>query len=628
LTFYRIGGEDHPLPSEVTDGTAQFVQLGWAEGADGEGGLQDGVEFDSTGVAPLFFAANQNITPAIRELGGRLQTRYTFDFIHDESEPIHMVADGDPTTSYEELTPLGPYFRVVGRSFYFDLGLEIPLQAVRFYPPQGKELRTVDHIFVATGHDGLDAAEPATHGLGYDGRDSPTSYLQRLGIFLELVGEVDENRDALVEIPLDGSARRHVLVHMGPQKAIWEIAEIEIIAGGFIPDAAYRTQVLDLGGPASIGPIRWSGRQDLDARVEIRSRAGDDDTPNVYWRRTFRGNEEVPFDPSGKLLDRQAYERLGIAQRGPITLDAANWESWSAAYKFGDSLGVPFSVNDLNSFLQLEIEFASSGDRGGRLGFLEFAVSPRLVTGLVGEVSPPVAQIGVETDFTFAVRPTIEPGDQGFDGVELRFAAGRFTSVEAVRIDSDVVVFETEALDESSVSLRFPRLDFDRSGELLQIDFRGEIFRNGALLEGRASDSGAAGEVGQRVTGGEASAFLDGNSLSIAGERVNEGVLGDIILESSTFTPNGDGVNDVLQIDYVVLKVTEPTAVRVLIHDLAGRLVREVYDGADRAGRYARSWDGLDTGGQRVAPGHYLCRIEVEADQRNQRRTVIAVVAY
>ncbi len=75
------------------------------------------------------------------------------------------------------------------------------------------------------------------------------------------------------------------------------------------------------------------------------------------------------------------------------------------------------------------------------------------------------------------------------------------------------------------------------------------------------------------------------------------------VLESSTFTPNGDGVNDVLQIDYVVLKVNEPTAVRVLIHDLAGRLVREVYDGADRAGRYARSWDGLDAGGNGLPRG-------------------------
>lgn len=633
LTIYRIGGEDRPPPVEVAAGDAQLVQLSWQEGADGEGGAQEGMEVNAEGIAPLFFSAGENVTPLIDELGGRLQTRYTFDFIHDKSEPIHKVADGDPATSYEELTPLGPYFRVKGRSFYFDLGLEVPVQAVRFYPPQGKELRTIDHIFVATGFEGMEIPEGSTVGqgpylYGFDEGDSAMLYLQRKGIILELVREIEENASSVVEIPLSGEPRRHVLVHMAPQTAIWEIAELEIIAAGFLPEALYRTEVLDLGGPASLGPLRWAGRQDAEARVRMRSRAGGDDTPNIYWRRTFRGSEQVTTGPSGELLARRDYERLEIAQRGAITHDAANWDTWSAAYEFGDSLGIPLRADDLRSHLQLEVAFTSFGSLGGRLGFVEFAVSPPLVTRLVGEVSPSVAEIGSETAFTFAVRPTIEPGDPGFDGAELRFAGGRFTAVEEVRIDSEVVVSETVELTEGRAFVRFPRLDVAHSGELLEIDVRGEIFRTGASLQGRAFDSDAPGEVGQRVPGGEATEWLDGNSLVIEGARLDEHVLGDVVLPTAVVTPNGDGIHDELEIGYTVLKVTEPAAVRVLVYDLQGSLVREVYAGGDRAGRYGRPWNGRDSAGRLVAPGLYICRVEVDTDRRQERRTVVAAVAY
>jgi serine protease AprX len=49
--------------------------------------------------------------------------------------------------------------------------------------------------------------------------------------------------------------------------------------------------------------------------------------------------------------------------------------------------------------------------------------------------------------------------------------------------------------------------------------------------------------------------------------------------------------------------------VRVTVHDVAGRVVRVLFDGARRAGSYALGWDGRDAGGERVASGIYFLRL-------------------
>ncbi|MBT3810500.1 MAG: flagellar hook assembly protein FlgD, partial [Rhodospirillaceae bacterium] len=62
--------------------------------------------------------------------------------------------------------------------------------------------------------------------------------------------------------------------------------------------------------------------------------------------------------------------------------------------------------------------------------------------------------------------------------------------------------------------------------------------------------------------------------------------------------------------------------------DLAGKLVRRVYDGLDVAGRHVQQWDGLDGSGQRVSPGIYICRVEAEAEEGRQQRSGVVSVAY
>ena len=55
--------------------------------------------------------------------------------------------------------------------------------------------------------------------------------------------------------------------------------------------------------------------------------------------------------------------------------------------------------------------------------------------------------------------------------------------------------------------------------------------------------------------------------------------------------------------------------------DLSGRQVRQVYSGVDGIGEYVQAWDGRDDAGQLMAPGIYLYRVSIDADQEKVEDT-------
>jgi flagellar hook assembly protein FlgD len=105
----------------------------------------------------------------------------------------------------------------------------------------------------------------------------------------------------------------------------------------------------------------------------------------------------------------------------------------------------------------------------------------------------------------------------------------------------------------------------------------------------------------------------------------NSRLIGDLQLSTQTLTPNGDGVNDQLEISLVVFKV-DGQAPRVRLYDLAGRLVNALE--ATGQGRQIFRWSGRDLQGQLVQPGLYLMNVELEAEAGAQVQTRTIAVAY
>jgi flagellar hook assembly protein FlgD len=65
------------------------------------------------------------------------------------------------------------------------------------------------------------------------------------------------------------------------------------------------------------------------------------------------------------------------------------------------------------------------------------------------------------------------------------------------------------------------------------------------------------------------------------------------------------------------------TDVRLVLHDVSGRLVRTLVEGTRSAGVHRVEWDGRDDGGRRLAAGVYLARLEGAGEVRT-RKVVLA----
>ena len=89
-------------------------------------------------------------------------------------------------------------------------------------------------------------------------------------------------------------------------------------------------------------------------------------------------------------------------------------------------------------------------------------------------------------------------------------------------------------------------------------------------------------------------------------------------------TPNGDGRNDELALQYDLVFLIEPAQVSITVHDLSGRLVHTLQQEEQAAGRYLATW----TEAHELPPGHYIVRLRVETQTKTFERLRIVAVSY
>ena len=94
----------------------------------------------------------------------------------------------------------------------------------------------------------------------------------------------------------------------------------------------------------------------------------------------------------------------------------------------------------------------------------------------------------------------------------------------------------------------------------------------------------------------------------------------------SVLTPNGDRINDELDIAFSLLGV-ENTVTEIGVYNLTGQWIRDLVRGKLNKGFYTEQWDGRDDQGALVPPGIYLLHIKVDADKEasEQFRSVSVV---
>ena len=482
-----------------------------------------------------------------------------------------------------------------------------------------------------------------TNDGGFGSADTGDGYVEWRGqfrMYFDVRYDIRENTTPLLDLKLPSEPVAGILFQ-AVNNLPWEIAEFEIYGDGFASRANYTTQLIPLGCDgadllgcepdhlSSLGELTWGGEIPEGARLDLSMRSGDDDDPNIYWRNTFRGDERSTLNATGRPLTRRAYERLEAGERAGTGPDQQNWEFWTPPLDFED--GRADLVGDRpHTFVQLRADFSSSqAQAGARLDFLQFAVStPPAASQVLGEIEPQQVPLAEVTRFTYKLRPDIGELDLGFDTIEIETPLAP-ESVDEVRVGLDTLrtgEFGVDPHDGQRFAVRIPRIGPVQSGDLIEVVFQSEVFKVGTVFSARVFDSDRPHEVHQRVTAGDADPLTDSNSLTVHPTQIGKAVIR--AFRVSPFTPNGDGINDVLRVEYDLVNVDGEVPATLVVHDLSGSRIARVPVPVVGSGRFPAAWDGTAGRGALVPPGLYLLRLEVETDRGSDAALATVPVVY
>ena len=633
LTIYRIGGTEIPPPDIASEPGVDFVQLNWADADEEKFGSAFLVETDGL-LQPERLDPTENLTPLLRSRGSEIKSSNGYGW---QDEPLLDLAfDGDYETAY---TGLG------GSGFGLNCGTftaarnckTVWIQFRGFFPirrlvlqptPDRHVDRFMPNLQVGTNNAPVNRT-PATLALDplHGTRDGRLTWRGNRFVDFDVRIDIRENTRAVLDLELPDEPISELILAAG--EGNWELAELEIYGEGFVSQAAYTSNIIDLGARSSLGTLTWSGSVDEGAAVDLSVRTGDDEDPNFYWRLTFRGDEKSRFDASGNELTRSSYQRLEGGERLPITPDRENWGFWTTMLDFNAGRGDLVSDKP-RKFVQIRADFSSTiGSAGGKLDYMEFEVStPPVASQVLAEIEPTVSELGQVTSFTYKLLPEMQENDIGFDSIQIQTPVAP-ESVDRVRIGSTVLSsgeFTVTPWDGESFSVHIPRVNLQSSGELIEVEFNSEVFKVGTVFTGRIYDSTRPMEVRQRVTPGDADPLVDGNTL-----RVSPAVVGRRNIQSlevSAFTPNGDGINDLLRVEYDLVNLAGGVPVALEVFNLAGMRVASISVDAGVSGRYSAVWDGRDEEAGLLPPGLYLLKLEVEADEGTDVEVAALPMAY
>ena len=163
-------------------------------------------------------------------------------------------------------------------------------------------------------------------------------------------------------------------------------------------------------------------------------------------------------------------------------------------------------------------------------------------------------------------------------------------------------------------------------GRLVRVRLAGSVYRHGTELEVAVRDGGTASSW-LPAASGDATNLTPGQRLSIGVSGADE-VIEDVAITPNPFTPNGDGVNDVVHIGFSVFRVQVLRPVTVRIFSLGGRLVRTLPERRVSAGPQTFDWNGEGDNGRLLPPGLYACQIDIEADAASEKRTHVVALVY
>ena len=588
--------------SLLTFGPAGAVEV-WTAGGNGFAwesvGDLTGLTIDGTVLLPAVVDSTTNAVDnlPLRRRGGSISSPQA------REDLTGLLTDGSAETFWRVTRERRPD----GTSMVIDLGAILPINRIRFQGNRETFLRAYE-LFV---HDG----DPAQLREGL-----PIAYINQVGSNLE-----QSEPDIDIVIPLQ-FVRFIRLISRSGQEFILE--EAEVFGDGFAPTGDYLSDVIDLGQAANFGKIQLHTRIDPLTKAVLQTRTGSVPDPKVYYRKTevFEGEDrqEEPILPVGSPEAKEEYDGLTSANKGEIVDNVDEWSPWSAPYEdfFGDLLS-PGN----RQYVQFRLLFSSEDARQSAfVDSFSFDYSiPTLAEEMAAEVTPATVTLGESNTFDYYIRSEFSDANDGFDRVQIQtpFKA----TVQGVELDGVPVAFsEVDSEDETSLTIQLTDDRVTSSGQVLRVTFDALVTVYGTTFFAKAFDS-QTGELGQDVVPGDATPEAQSNRLSIQGALRQELVL-ELKADPPVFSPNGDGINDQLQVSYILLRALSQVPIDVTLYDLSGRAIRQLQNNGALNGPQQLFWDGKNEDGAMAPPGLYLLRLSIDTDTGSENRTLLVGLAY
>ena len=394
------------------------------------------------------------------------------------------------------------------------------------------------------------------------------------------------------------------------------IREVQLYGEGYHPEVELVSGLIPLGSAKNLVSIEWEADTSPGTSVQIQTRTGNEIAEAYRYH-----------DSGGVEVSAGKYEKLGFFKKGRIdTLQVAgsDWSNWSAPYaRSGDPVASPSP----RQYLTLRARLTTTDPmHAAKLHSIRLNFNPPVAKQLQGELDIGVFErLGAPQEVALFVKPIFAPQDLGFDEILVRTPPDMSLEFGALRLGSlaqwasgqaeelaDVQVVETRS---DSLWLRLDRL-VKQGGQvdLIEVRFTTALFSPGVVLQAALGNSSLANSW-QQVDPADVTELAQSQGLQILASVQDNKVLGDIGIQPAVVTPNGDGVNDALTIDFTVRRLSGVRPVTVRIYDLSGRLVRRLDTQKPLvAGKYVLDWVAEDQQGWVVPPGIYILRIDIDAD--------------
>ena len=503
--------------------------------------------------------------------------------------------DGDETTAWspdedDEVDRLGAIF--------LDLGSEFGIDRIRFLPRLDSEHRSL--IL-------------GSFDLGIlDGSASPDEIAQMDFKRVTRFSRFFPNQEPVVDFYFQQQARYIRL--LSDESEPWEIAELEVYSDGTVPGGEFVSEPMFIRGGYPIwGRMLVDGRDARLSSIAVQTRTGPDYEPVFYFLKRGDELEQVPRQ-TYLSVDQSGTGMAGFdieVEQGPVLPNPA-WSQWQTVTE-----GQVMSPGP-QRYMQFRIALSEPGISVESLSF-EYVDRP-LVDDLAAEISPLVVAAGEEVEFTLSLEVHVDAGrgDTGFRYLQVLTPAV-IHSIERVLVDDEEVVFTPFIREGGGFAVDIWQRVV-QEGSFVQLVFRATVLRDGTAFLVRSLDRRMEEEKVEEVY--QTAREADVDPLSVGGQLVvrlieAEGRLVDQVRPRvRVFSPNGDGVHDLFEVQFNILKLTEPAPVRFELFDMGGRQVRgKKGEGVwARNGRFVRLWDGRDDEGELVEPGVYIYRIQVDGD--------------